>query len=342
MGAWTEALEAKARIIHGQLAAARDLAIRNSESADGIETHYFDLLNALYSDEFPFAQLMDSSDLVARFEGPAVAGRNPTVSIVSSMCADLRKQIHGIAKSIVGLAGDDRMRWPRELDPQLAGITRGSLVIGVRMQTIEEPSADQPALPDVSAPVFEAVRQAVKSLSVVARHVGGEALEPAMAEELPDPAVRDTVMVAASKLAPSGQRGIDRLSLYEPASAGAEVAPLTPHARKILNRAVRRPVLVSGSGAFQGVVREVDLDARRFEIRQVPGVGAIRCVYGPNMDALVRQILDSAIHVRGEYETLPNRKPRLMKVSGLKVTSRPSQMELSEEWLWREDSVARS
>ena len=103
--------------------------LRNHASPREVELHYFDLLNALYGDEFPFAQLMDSSDLVARFEGPAVSGRDPTVSIVTLMCSDLRQQIRRIAKSIVGLSGDDRTRWPNELDPQLAGITRGSLVI---------------------------------------------------------------------------------------------------------------------------------------------------------------------------------------------------------------------
>ena len=141
-------------------------------------------------------------------------------------------------------------------------------------------------------------------------------------------------MVAASRLAPSGRRGIDRLSLYEPASARGDIAPLTRHSRRVLNHAVavHRPIRASGSGVFQGVVREVDLDARRFEIRHVPEIGAIRCAYGSNLDALIRQVLDSTIEVQGEYETSPNRKPRLLTVGTVRVTSRPSQMALSEEW----------
>ncbi len=333
MGTWTDAVEAKARIIHGQMAAARTLALRNDVDPGEVERHYFDLLSLLYSDEFPFASLVDSSDLVARFEGPAVSGRDPTVSVVTSMCSELRKQIQGIARSIVGLESDERVRWPTHLDPQLAGITRGSLVIGVRIQPADESSSDQLALPHVSEPVVEAVRSAVRSLATVARHVGDEGLDKRVEDALPDPAVRDTVTVAASRLAPSGRRGIKSLSLYEPDSFGVKVAPLTPRSRKVLGRAVHRPVRVGGRGTFEGMVREVDLDARRFEIRNVAGVGAIRCVYSADVDRLVREILDARIQVEGDYETLPNRKPRLLKVSALKVVDRSSsQGELFDHW----------
>ena len=99
MGAWTDAVEAKARIIHGQMLAARTLANSNGAAPDGVERPYLDLLNELYRNEFLFAQLVDSSDLVARFEGPALSGRDPTMSIVTSMFSSLRKQIQGIAKS---------------------------------------------------------------------------------------------------------------------------------------------------------------------------------------------------------------------------------------------------
>ena len=334
MGAWTDAVEAKARIIHEQMAAVRGLASRNDTDPREVERPYFDLLNALYSDEFPFAQLVDSSDLVARFEGPAVSGRDPTVSIVASMCGELRKQIQRVAKAIVGLESDEPARWPTELDPQLAGITRGSLVVGIRIQPAEdEERTNQPSLPHLSESVFEAVRDAVKSLATVARYVRDEGFYDALQEVLPDPAVRDTVTVALSRLAPTGRRGIESLALYEPDSWGREAAPLTPRSRRALNRAVDRPVRVSGSGTFEGLVREVDLDARRFEIRHVEGIGAIRCVYMSEMDALVREILDARIRVEGGYETLANSQPRLMRVAAMKVVGRsPSQEEMFQTW----------
>ena len=62
MGVWVDSVEARARIIHGQAAAARALASRNHADPDEFTRPYLDLLNRLYREEFPFAQLVDSSD----------------------------------------------------------------------------------------------------------------------------------------------------------------------------------------------------------------------------------------------------------------------------------------
>ena len=263
---------------------------------------------------------MDSSDLVARFAGPAVSQGSPPVSIVTSVFANLRKQIQGIAKSIVGLTSDERVRWPAGLDPRLSGVAQGSLVVGIRIQPdgVDAVSCQQP-LPEVSEPVLRAVRDAVKSVATVAQYVRDDGVDEAIEEGFPDPAVRDTVMVAASKLAPTGRKGIDSLAFYGPDYPGEEARPLTVSSRRILNGAVARPVRVGGRGSFVGVVREIDLDVRRFEIRHVADVGAIRCVYGPRMAEQARQILDKRVRVEGQYEMLRNRRPRLIEVSSMEV-----------------------
>lgn len=329
MGVWVDSVEARARIIHGQAAAARALASRNHADPDEFSRPYLDLLSRLYREEFPFAQLVDSSDLVARFAGPAVSQGSPPVSIVTSVFANLRKQIQGIAKSIVGLTGDERVRWPAGLDPRLSGVAQGSLVVGIRIQPdgVDAVSRQQP-LPEVSEPVLRAVRDAVKSVATVAQYVGDHGVDEAIEEGFPDPAVRDTVMVAASKLAPTGRQGIDSLAFYGPGDPGEEARPLTVSSRRILNGAVARPVRVGGRGSFVGVVREIDLDARRFEIRQVADVGAIRCVYGPHMEKQARQMLDKRVRVEGQYETLPNRKPRLIEVSSMDILVEEQQTSL--------------
>ena len=59
MGVWVKALEAKARIIHGQLAAARELAEEAGLDPDDVAQPYLDLINDLYRDEWQFAQLAD-------------------------------------------------------------------------------------------------------------------------------------------------------------------------------------------------------------------------------------------------------------------------------------------
>lgn len=326
MGAWTNAVERKAAIIHSQLAMARNLAVMNGANADDISQPYLTLLRTLYSEEFPFAQLTDSSDLVARFRGPAVDIHDPTVSIVISLFSDLREQIRSIAKSIVGLDSDRRMLWPAQLDPHLSGLAHGSLLIGV---SVAPPASDtakghQFEIEGASQQVFESVRAAVRSLSQVAHYVGDHGVSEAIRDAFPDPAVRDTVLVAAKRLAPSGRRGINSVSFSSSDVKQDRVEVLTPRSRLALTQALASPVKVSTTGTFDGLVREVDLDARRFEIRGVSGVGAIRCVYGPMHDQVVRAALDANIRVHGRYDTVEGQRPRFMAVDVLEVLSSPS------------------
>jgi len=325
MGAWTSAVERKAAIIHSQLAIARTLALANRANADEISEPYLALLRSLYSEEFPFAQLTDSSDLVARFRGPAVDIHDPTVSIVITLFSELREQIRSIAKSIVGLSSDKRMLWPAQLDPHLSGVAHGSLLVGI---SVSPPASDtakghQYQIEGASQQVFESVRTAVRSLSLVAHYVGDSGVSDAIRDAFPDPAVRDTVLVAARRLAPSGRRGIESVSFSSPDTEQDRVETLTPKSRVALGQALASPVKVSTSGTFDGLVREVDLDARRFEIRGVSGVGAIRCVYGPMHDQVVRAALDAKIRVSGRYDTIDGQQPRFMAVDILEVLSSP-------------------
>ena len=317
MGKWLDALEGKARIIHGQMATARGLAETCGLDAEEIARPYYELLNELYRDEFDFARLVDDADLVTRFVGPALED-GPTMALVTSVCTDLRGQIRNIAKSIVGLSGEEKVRWPSRFDPRLAGLSPGSLVLGITIQCpAESGGSGQSDLPGMSDSLVEAIRGAVRSVATVARHVRKSDVDTdALQSAFPDPAIRDTVMLAASKLAPTGRRGIDSVSFYA-SETGVQAAPLTRASRHALRHALDRPIRVSGEGSFEGVVRAVDLDARRFEIRRVEGVGTIRCMYQTDQDRIVADILDNRVRVSGSFETSPNRKPRFIAVESI-------------------------
>ena len=327
MGRWLESLEAKARIIHGQLAGARRLAEEAGLDPDEVAQPYFDLINDLYREECQFAQLVDDADLIVRYLGPALEP-GPTMSTFTSVCRDLKAQIQGVAKAIVGLSVEDRVRWPNELDPLLSGLSHGSLVVGVRIQAPEQNArASQREFTGISDSVVESVRLAVKSIATVSRHVDDSGIdEDALDDELPDPAIRDTVLVAAAKLAPSGRKQFNGVEFYSADAAPAPPRTLTPRSRRVLDRAIARPVraLRSVEGTFEGVIRAVDLDARRFEIRRVANAGAIRCMYQPNEHELVRRSLDARVRVNGRYEAMDNQQPRLIAVESLEVLEQPT------------------
>lgn len=331
MSDWVSAVEAKAKIIHAQLGMARKIATDHNQNPDAISEPYLKLLNSLYKEEYPFAQLADSSDLVARFNGPSVDIYDPTVSIVITIFNDIREQIRGIAKSIVGLSANDRVRWPSHLDPQLTGIAHGSLIVGINVPSKEESfsSNKQLELEEISDQIFNSVKNAVRSLPIIARHINEKNSDEAIREQFPDPAIRDTVMVAARKLAPTGRKGIDSVSFMSAHGENIKPAILTRLSRQLLSQELAKPIKQKAVGTFEGVIREVDLDAKRFEIRNVQGIGSIRCAYSSELNNLVKDSLDSVVKIKGMYETLPSQLPRLIAIDSLEVIQRRSeQLEL--------------
>ena len=293
---------------------------KNGADVAEITQPYMELLDNLYSDEFVFAKLVDTSDLVTRFTGPAVSEIDPTVTTITSLCNTLRNQVRGVAKSIVGLSDFENMKWPSKLDPHLSG-PQGRLVVGISIRPPDQGwGKGQLEVPGVSYEIVESVRAAVRSIATVARHVHEDYIDSsAIQSDFPDPAIRDTVMVAASKLAPSGRKGIESVAFYGPEPTGTEAPPLTVRSRKALTQFLDRPVHVSGQGSFEGIVRATDLDARRFEIREVKDIGAVRCIYEPDQKKSVKNVLNRRVRVAGSYETMENQKPRLIAVSSIDV-----------------------
>ena len=330
---WADLVEKKAQIIHGQIASARALMLKRDILVEGFERPYLDLLRQLYEEEFPLAQLIDGSDLVARFEGRSISEGSAPARVVASAVSGLRNQIRVIARAIAGLNTD--VPWPDSLDPLLTGLAKGSLVIGISIPSsrIEADDAarqsDLPAIPD---PVLDSVRDSVRRVAVVAQYVRDDHVDEEIETEIPDPAIRDTVLVAASKLAPTRQSRVDELVLYEPGSTEKEAIPLTAESRKVLRKAVALPFKVSDTATFSGVVRAIDLDAKRFEIRHVKEVngGSVRCVYTNAEVANERYILGRKVRVHGRYEPVDG-KPRLIEVIRLDVQTQKDFTEVDEQ-----------
>ncbi len=107
-------------------------------------------------------------------------------------------------------------------------------------------------------------------------------------------------MVAAKRLAPSAQnKTISELFLSGP-QPSEELGPaqaLTKQSRQILLRSLNAPSnrRMKANGEFEGVVREVDLDARRFEIRGRGASVGMRCSYEAAAGAR-RRVLDQLTH----------------------------------------------
>lgn len=327
---WVDNVHRKAEIIHGQIAWWMQQAEHARLDAQQACAPYYALLSQIYAEDLPFARVMDESDIVIRAHGPQVETDAPRVRIVESLLADLREEVARIAKTVIGLAPGERARMPGDFALRLCGLARGSLVVGLKIAQ-DEATPGQQQIPEAAEPMFDAVRTAVKSISLIPHYLTENGVRNEISEILPDPGVRDAALVAAQRLAPSGRRGIDRITLLDPRNAKERTPGELTHAdRGVLKHVLRNPMAGRKvqRGEFVGIVREVDLDASRFEIRGVTQYGALRCVYPGMHHDHARALLNTWVRVTGQYESTADGRPRLLQVDSVREELAPRDGEL--------------
>ena len=345
MDTWTDAVDTKAAIVLDQIGAACKLVHENKGDLSGVPQLYLDLLRSLYAEDYTFAKLADSSDLLVRYAGPAVDKGDPKVTLVTWAFSHLQKQVQNIAQSVVGLVSPE-IKWPPELSPQLTGITPGSFIAGIRIPNLSEMTNEQLKSSKISDQLYASIQDAIQWLSSVPRYVNEEGIDGSIADEIPDPAIRNILVSAASELAPTGKMGIEEIFLYGQKASKSPPKALTPVSRKVLrqhlhspseksHRSLDRPIRftlptpqipadtiqerIIKEGSFQGVVRSIDLDDHRFELRQVKDIGTIQCRYSQELDHQASKMLDATVLVKGKYEEDESQHPRLMDVTTVKI-----------------------
>jgi hypothetical protein len=312
----------RAHLVHSQMESARDLLARTGQADPNIilseDSPYFSLLKKLYEEEYPLAKLVGSSDLIIHAEGPAAEELLPQLSIVSWLFSGVDKQIRALAKSVLHLSLDDERGALKSLDIRLTGMAPGSIYAGFAINRLRP----TPLLgTDEEETAINSVRDVVTSLALIPDFVLESSVSEALAILMPDPAIRDTTLMAAYNLAPTGRNGIHTIELTSPAHSN-KPAPLSVRDRIVLrDTVVKRPMLGAKkkSGSFIGQLRGIDLDKTRVDLRNVDGgIGTLRCVLPLTLDK-ARSILGKTVRVTGQYEAGPNGKPRLMQVEQIDV-----------------------
>lgn len=316
---WTNEVHDKARLLHDQIAA---LSVKAAEANDDgamarvLCAPYYTMLDQLFAEELPWARAMDESDLVVRMRGPAVDEPAPRVKLIADAFDQLRAQMQNIAKAIAGVTTARAL--PDDLDLGLSGFARGSVIMGLKVRNSAE--NEQRSMLGEDDPLLLATRAAVRHLGEVTRYVSAEGVAPEFAARFDDPGVRDAVLSAAIKLAPTGRIGIDSVELATPGGEPAGAA-LTPDTRAALRQAIARPVRHAQQGSFIGTVRELDLDLMRFDLRRISesGMTNLRCAYIDLPEERARALLNATIEVRGLVEFNSKGQPRLLQVEHFEI-----------------------
>jgi hypothetical protein len=300
---WTSTTRDRIRELQDGLLSMADWAKESKADASMTEMllrPYRDLLESLYERDMPLSKLADNSDLLLHVHGPAASGPSPRVSAVTRLLTQTRDQVTRLAKQ---LAGVTTLRVPPSLDMGFVGVTGGSLFLGFSTDATD---------------VGDLTRQAVQTIADISWLVSENRPIADLAKTIDDPAARDMAVAAVRHLSPSGQIGISEIDIL-----GRQVHHSTSlttetrrHARGIM---AQRVVSTNEPVSFVGTVREVDLDASRFEIRNVEGqADDVRCAHELE-EADVKRLVDKRVRVKGTPEYGTRKTVRLLWVDEVEL-----------------------
>lgn len=313
MNEWADHVRSQARLIIDQIADLRRRMPSNTK-ASALES-YYRMLEELFDRDLRLAQLRDGSDLLLRAEGEAF-DHDPRVQLVSAIFSNVTTQVTGLTKAILGAREDGRVT-PASVELGLSGIARGSLYFGLKAQ---HPGDNAPLLGETDS-LYDSTLRALKIIDDVAHTVEHDddvvSLEE-VSEVVADPRVRDAALVAVQRISPTGRRGVDAISVSGARNAPAE---LTPIVRRAIRASLDKPVIKGEEIEFLGQVREIDLDARRFDLRGIADeqVRDVRCAYRNVPSVNPKALLGATVRARGLVERAPDEAPRLMSVLSIDI-----------------------
>ena len=303
---WTNVTRQRVRLVQDQLldtAQWTRSAGADPSEAEQLLQPYRDLLDELYERDLPLAKLADASDLLLHVRGPAASGPTPRISVVTHLLGQTRDQVTRLAKQ---LGGFTTVHVPPTLDMDLVGIAAGSLYIGFSARD----GGDDATV----------TRDAVDVIARASRLVMDDRPLDEIAAEFSDPAARDIAVAAVRQLSPSGQLGITEIDLMGRRVASS-VALTTSTRRRARRLMAQPPSRARAPATFVGTVREVDLDAARFEIRNVEGhPDEVRCAHELD-EAEIKRLVDQRVRVSGTAEYGPDGTVRLLWIDEVERVS---------------------
>jgi len=326
--AWGDVLNSQVKFLHAQIAAAISMVEKQGGSSELLEqicSPYYKLLQGIYEDDFPIARAMECSDLLLQLEGTALKSHTPRISLIGTVFSSVRRQVGDVAHALCGVMNGGVL--PKDVDLGLSAFAPGSLYLGFSLPdpTVEDENGERNVL-GTEDPLYKATREAIRTLGIISRRINEGVSPEEIEKDWPDPRIRDTTLSAIQHLAPTGRAGIDSVRLGGRGVPGADFTQLTPDFRKRVRGWIEHPVKSDEVEEFVGVVREIDLDLRRIEIRRLVEtvVEEIRCVYPRELAAVAGKSLDAKVKAFGKVDRSADGKPKMLEIQRLEIVGAPS------------------
>lgn len=316
-----EQLQGKAAIWIEQMAGIIALADKLGQPRPSLAS-YQSQIAKLYEEELELSRLLDTSDIIVHASGTAIQNHRAAVGAVATLFANVEKQIKRLAQSVLHLGIADSKKAMKMLDVRLTGIAPGSIYAGF---VIETPPHSELLGTEEQNVMMDNIKAATLSITNVPQCINESGyISEGLAEFVPDPAVRDSAILAAYHLSPSGRGGISSIDLINPAQRGSQLATLSASHRLLLREVTQNNPLIQSrtkTGSFIGHLTKIDLDKSRVDLRGIgtPGFDSIRCILPALTVEKGREILGQRVKVSGQYEETPSGRPGLMQVARIDI-----------------------
>lgn len=288
--------------------------------AEQIVAPLFDRLRRLYLEDLPIAKLRQFSDLIIHIDGGSAAGNVPQLRAVNWLGRTARTQFTKLAAVALPSQQGNNNEMAKSANWGITGLVPGSIFMGFALQR----PCPLPGFEVGDKQVFDSIVDAARTISIVPQFVRNDRVNKEITDAITDPALRDAAMMAAMQLSPSKTFLFDTVKIYAPGGASGT---LHFRERTTLRHALLKPMMRrKQEGEFIGELNEVDLDSSRFQLRNISGIGTLRCV----MDftrAHARTWLGHKVKVVGTYDTDVSGRPRLMRVKSISVLEQQVEME---------------
>lgn len=318
---WPGVVSGKIKILHQQIAALQNwvsAAGGSREMLDALCVPYYKALESIYAEDVPLAEAIENSDLLIHVKGAEADAESPRLSIIADIFNRVRKEVGGVAYAIAKVANKTSL--PKEVDLGLSAYARGSLYLGFAMPPPNAPDKDgNVGLLNEEDPLYVATKSALLSIGTATRDLDSENPKESLARSFPDPQVRDRVVSAIRQLAPTGRKGIDSVSIGGRSVGDQREVVLTPQLRGTISKLIENPVESEETSVFEGTMREIDFDMRRFYLRKLTNVpqSDIRCAYEEKDEKLAESLANKYIRVIGKVERSKDNVPRLIEVHSM-------------------------
>jgi hypothetical protein len=287
--------------------AALDACRRDFLPHNEVQYHLFagstiDLIRSIRADIDAYLGIGPDTDLSFSLEGESVSLGNTSAGWITRTINTFRRSLQSVIGVLHADAGMVRRRagWIERLcDLSLVGVGPGSVQVHLDLPGNIDGSSqkeERRLLADALTVLFDGLEWAAREDEPV----------PASLERLP-PSQRLSVLGVVSRLLPPQTGPVQRIA-YRQRGEGPTRPPrratLTRESRQRVHREMERLAARSRFTEVEGVIRQVDLDAQTFVLRERPDRQPdLPCEYPDALAETVKEFLDCRVQVSGFVET---------------------------------------